>query len=305
MKMKIAVIGGLGFIGSHIVDILTEKGHEVYVYDNLSNGNIENANKSAQVYIGDIMETSDLNTFFERVKPDAVCHHAAQIDVQTSMKQPKTDARINIMGTINILDMCVRHHVKRIVYASSAAIYGNPLYLGVDEKHPLNPESFYGLSKAIPESYIRLYAKNNDFTYGILRYANVYGPRQKSEGEGGVVAIFSSLMKEGKDCCIFGDGSQTRDFIYVKDIAKANLLSLESDKDFTVNISTNKEITVNELFAVMKETYGYKKQAIHREARNGDIVNSYLDNRKAFELIGFEPAYSIEEGIREMAVTDG
>ncbi|MBN2853822.1 MAG: NAD-dependent epimerase/dehydratase family protein [Clostridia bacterium] len=303
--MKVAVIGGLGFIGSHIVDSLISDNHEVYIYDNLSNGNIDNKNEKATVFIGDILEISDLNTFFERVKPDLVCHHAAQIDVQTSMKHPKMDASINVMGTINVLDMCVRHHVKRIVYASSAAIYGNPHYLPVDEKHPLNPESFYGLSKAIPESYIRLYARNNHFSYGILRYANVFGPRQKAEGEGGVVAIFSSLMTEGKDCFIYGDGNQTRDFIYVKDIAKANVLALQSDKSFTVNISTNKEITVNELFQIMKQTYDYQKQANYREARTGDIVNSYLSNKEAFDIIGFEPAYSVVEGIKEMADADG
>jgi len=301
--MKIAVIGGLGFIGSHIVDLLIQNNHEVVIYDNLSTGNIDNKNDKAKVYIGDILDVSDLNTFFLRTKPDVVCHHAAQIDVQTSMKQPKVDANINIMGTINILDMCVKHNVKRIVYASSAAIYGNPEYLGVDEKHPLNSESFYGLSKAVPEQYIRLYEKNNGLSYGIVRYANVYGPRQKSEGEGGVVAIFTNKMKKKLDCNIYGDGNQTRDFIYVKDIAKANLLAINSDKIFTVNISTNKEITINALYEIMSECYQYHKKPIYKIGRPGDIIKSYLDNTKAKEILKFSPSYSVKEGILEMSKT--
>jgi len=299
--MKVAVIGGLGFIGSHIVDLLVQNDHEVVIYDNLSTGDIDNKNDKAKLYVGDILDISDLNTFFLRNKPDVICHHAAQIDVQTSMSQPKVDANINIMGTINILDMCVRHNVKRIVYASSAAIYGNPEYLGVDEKHPLNAESFYGLSKAVPEQYIRLYAKNNKLSYGIVRYANVYGPRQKSEGEGGVVAIFTNKMKKNLDCNIYGDGNQTRDFIYVKDIAKANLLAINSDKNFTVNISTNKEITINELYNIMSECYNYNKKPIYKAGRPGDIIKSYLDNTKAKEILEFTPSYTVKEGILEMS----
>lgn len=299
--MKIAVIGGLGFIGSHIVDVFIKNNHEVFVYDNLSTGDYDNRNEKAQYYTGDIINVSDLNAFFMRVKPTIVCHHAAQIDVQTSMKQPKFDANVNIMGTINLLDMCIKHRVKRIIYASSAAIYGNPEYLGIDEKHNLNPLSFYGLSKSIPEKYIKLYAANSNLTYGILRYANVYGPRQKSVGEGGVVAIFTKKMKKDEECYIFGDGKQTRDFIYVKDIANANLLASQKNINFTINISTNTEITINEVFEIIKECYSYKKSVNYKEKRDGDIINSYLDNNKANKLIGFSPTYSFKKGILEMS----
>jgi len=299
--MKIAVIGGLGFIGSHIVDALIDNNHEVYVYDNLSTGDYENKNNKAIYHIGDILNTSDLDTFFNRVRPNAVCHHAAQIDVQTSMKQPKLDGEVNIIGSINLLDMCVKYKVKRIVYASSAAIYGNPKYLGVDENHQINPESFYGLSKSIPEQYIKLYAKNNNLSYGILRYANVYGPRQKAEGEGGVVAIFTKKMKNNSDCLIYGDGKQTRDFIYVKDIANANLLALENEQNFIVNISTNKKITINEVFKTMKECYHYSKNVIYKEERKGDIIDSYLDNNLANTIIKFTPKYNFQQGIIEMS----
>lgn len=302
--MKVAVIGGLGFIGSHIVDILIDNNHEVVIYDDCSTGSIDNLNKKANLFIGDILQYSDLNTFFERTKPDVVCHHAAQIDVQTSLKEPRKDANINIMGTVNILEMCVRHKVKRIVYASSAAIYGNPEYLGVDEKHNKNPESFYGLSKEIPERYIKMYAKSHQLSYGILRYANVYGPRQKSEGEGGVVSIFTTKMKNDEECFIYGDGTQTRDFVFVKDIAKANLLAIQSNDDFTINISTALEVSINELFKIMKQVYGYKREVTYLPAREGDILRSYLTNDLAKKTIGFTYGYSLINGIKEMAKLD-
>ncbi|MCK5811793.1 MAG: NAD-dependent epimerase/dehydratase family protein [Clostridiales bacterium] len=302
--MKVAVIGGLGFIGSHIVDILISNNHEVAIYDDCSTGTMDNLNKKASLFIGDILQYSDLNSFFERTKPDVVCHHAAQIDVQTSLKEPRKDASINIMGTINVLEMCVRHKVKRIVYASSAAIYGNPKYLGVDEKHEKNPESFYGLSKEIPERYIKMYAKSHNISYGILRYANVYGPRQKAKGEGGVVSIFTNKMKNNEECYIYGNGEQTRDFVFVKDIALANLLAIEKNDNFTVNISTALEVSVNELFNIMKKVYNYKKEVNYLPAREGDILKSYLTNDLAKIKLNFTYYYSLIKGIKEMAKLD-
>ncbi|MCK5757683.1 MAG: GDP-mannose 4,6-dehydratase [Clostridiales bacterium] len=299
--MKIAVTGGCGFIGSHTVDFLIEKGHDVVAYDNLSTGSLENLNTSAYFYQGEVEDRTQLDAFFIREKPDAVMHMAAQIDVQASMKNPSYDANVNIMGTVNILDMCKKYGVERFVYSSSAAIYGNPEYLGVDEKHPKNPESFYGYSKLVPETYIRMYCDSSDMNYGILRYANVYGPRQKAEGEGGVVAIFTDRMNKNKDCFIYGDGEQTRDFIYVKDIAAANAAALESTASFTANASTSSAVSVNALFNIMKLQYGYQKDVIYKPERPGDIIHSWLTNEIIKNELKWDPKYNLESGIKEMA----
>lgn len=301
--MRIAVTGGCGFIGSHIVDLLITGGHEVSVFDNLTSGSMENLNAGAELYTGDITNRTELDSFFRHAMPEAVCHHAAQIDVQTSMKNPAFDAMVNIMGTVNLLDMCGKYNTRRFIFASSAAIYGNPEYLGVDEKHPKNPESFYGYSKLTAETYIRMYCEKMDMTYGILRYANVYGPRQKAEGEGGVVAIFTDRMIKEDDCVIFGNGEQTRDFIYVKDIAKANAAALEAKTNFTVNVGTSAAIGINELFNILKKQYKYSKNPLYRPARLGDILNSYLSNDKITGMLDWIPAYNLKEGIKEMAKT--
>ncbi len=299
--MKIAVTGGCGFIGSHTVDYLIEMGHDVVAYDNLSTGSLENLNTSAHFYQGEVEDRTQLDAFFTREKPNAVMHMAAQIDVQASMKNPSYDANVNIMGTVNILDMCKKYGVERFVYSSSAAIYGNPEYLGVDEKHPKNPESFYGYSKLVPETYIRMYCDSSDMTYGILRYANVYGPRQKAEGEGGVVAIFTDRMIKNQDCFIYGDGEQTRDFIYVKDIAAVNAAALKSTTSFTANASTSSAVSVNALFNIMKLQYGYQKDVIYKPERPGDITHSWLTNETIRNELKWDPKYNLESGIKEMA----
>jgi len=299
--MKIAVTGGCGFIGSHTVDLLLKKGHDVVVFDNLSTGSTENLSNDKLFYEGDITDRTQLDAFFTKERPDAVMHMAAQIDVQTSMKNPSYDANVNIMGTMNMLDMCKKYNVRRFVYSSSAAVYGNPEYLGVDEKHPKKPESFYGYSKLVPEMHIKLIAESCDMTYGIIRYANVYGPRQKAEGEGGVVAIFTNMMVKDGDCVIFGDGEQTRDFIYVKDIARANAAAIESANCFTVNASTATPVSVNSLFEIMKKQYSYQKAPVYKPERSGDISHSWLTNTAIQKELDWKPNYSLESGIREMA----
>ena len=299
--MKIAVTGGCGFIGSHTVDLLLENGHEIVVYDNLSTGSPENLGKGAVFYEGDITDRTQLDAFFTRVKPDAVMHMAAQIDVMASMTNPSYDATVNIMGTINLLDFCRKNNVKRFVYSSSAAVYGNPEYLGVDEEHPKNPESFYGYSKLVPENYIKLISESCGMTYGLIRYANVYGPRQRVEGEGGVVAVFTDRMKRNKECFIYGDGEQTRDFIYVKDIAHANARALESTRCFTVNASTAKAISVNSLYNIMKKQYACTKEPKYKPARSGDITHSWLTNNLIRNELNWIPEYNLESGIKEMA----
>jgi UDP-glucose 4-epimerase len=296
--MKILVTGGAGFIGSHIVDLLIENGYEVVIVDNLSTGKEEFINKKAIFYKKDITD-DDLYEIFEKEKPDYVVHQAAQIDVQRSIDDPVFDAKVNILGTVNLLESCRKSGIKKIVYASSAAVYGNPEYLPIDEVHKINPISYYGISKHTAEHYFEVYSQLYDLKYTILRYANVYGIRQDPKGEGGVISIFIDKMLKGERPIIFGDGNQTRDFVYVKDVAKANLLALEKGDSEVVNISTNKATSINKLVELMNEIMNTSLEPIYAEPRKGDIVHSYLDNKKALEVLGWKPEYSLEDGLRE------
>ncbi|MGH4119470.1 NAD-dependent epimerase/dehydratase family protein [Clostridium sp.] len=297
--MRVLVTGGAGFIASHIVDGLIELNHHVCIVDNLSAGNEKNINKEATFYKCDITEMDRLKLVFEVERPEVVIHHAAQIDIQTSLKKPAFDAENNIVGTINILECCREYGVRKLIYPSSAAVYGEPKYLPVDENHPVEPISFYGISKHTPEHYIKIYAQLYGFNYTIFRYANVYGVRQDPKGEGGVVSIFVDKLLNNETPFIFGDGEQTRDFIYVKDIARANILALHKGNNELMNISTNKAITVNELYKVMKDISRSKVDVIHKEERKGDILYSYLDNKRAEEKLGWKVEFSMEDGIKE------
>ena len=296
--MKILVTGGAGFIGSHIVDLLIENGYEVVIVDNLSTGKEEFINKKAIFYKKDITD-DDLYEIFEKEKPDYVVHQAAQIDVQRSIDDPVFDAKVNVLGTVNLLECCRKSGVKKIVYASSAAVYGNPEYLPIDEVHKINPISYYGISKHTAEHYFEVYSQLYDLKYTILRYANVYGIRQDPKGEGGVISIFVDKILKDERPIIFGDGNQTRDFVYVKDVAKANLLALEKGDSEVVNISTNKATSINKLVELMNEIMNTSLEPIYAEPRKGDIVHSYLDNKKALEVLGWKPEYSLKDGLRE------
>lgn len=296
--MNILVTGGAGFIGSNIVDLLIDNGYDVIVVDNMSTGKKENINKKARFYNIDITD-DDLYKVFEDEKIDIVIHHAAQIDIQRSINDPVFDAKVNIVGTINLLECCIRYGIKKIVYASSAAVYGDPEYLGVDEEHKVNPISYYGISKHTPEHYIKVYNELYGLKYTILRYANVYGIRQDPKGEGGVISIFIDKMLNGERPVIFGDGNQTRDFIYVKDVAKANLLALEKGDNEIINISTNKATTINELVEIMNKFMEEPLKPIYKEPRKGDILHSYLDNKKAKDVLGWKPDYELEDGLKE------
>ncbi|UZQ83672.1 SDR family oxidoreductase [Thermoanaerobacter sp. RKWS2] len=296
--MKVLVTGGAGFIGSNIVDLLIENGHEVVIVDNLSTGKEEFINKKAIFYKKDITD-DDLYEIFEKEKPDYVIHQSAQIDVQKSIDNPVFDAKVNILGTVNLLKCCRKSGVKKVIYASSAAVYGNPEYLPIDEVHKINPISYYGISKHTPEHYFEVYRQLYGLKYTILRYANVYGIRQDPKGEGGVISIFIDKMLKGERPIIFGDGKQTRDFVYVKDVAKANLLALERGDNEVVNISTNKPTSINELVEMMNKIMNTSLEPIYTEPRKGDIVHSYLDNKKALDVFGWKPEYSLEEGLKE------
>ncbi|MFO7636762.1 MAG: NAD-dependent epimerase/dehydratase family protein [Clostridia bacterium] len=300
--MRICVTGGLGFIGSHIVDALLDKGHEVFIVDDLSTGSLDNYNDKAGLCTIDICNADALEKFFSAVRPEAVCHQAAQVSVGNSMRSPAGDARTNIIGTLNILDMCREYKCRRVVFSSSAAVYGDPQYLPVDEDHPKQPLSFYGLSKLTAEHYIRLYGENSFLTYAILRYANVYGPRQKAEGEGGVVSVFAEGMNANGVCGIEGDGEQTRDFIYVKDIARLNCLALTHSGSFTANAGTGTGVAIRSLFCRMAALKGYRKEALEKPRREGDIRHSSLDSRLAREILDWSPGYGLDEGLKDMLI---
>ncbi|MDI6851070.1 MAG: NAD-dependent epimerase/dehydratase family protein [bacterium] len=299
--MKILLTGGCGFIGSHIQDYYIKEGHEVVVVDNLTSGKKEHLNPKAKFYQLDIRDLEGLEKVFSEEKPDIVNHHAAQISVIYSTKNPQEDADTNIRGTINLLELSVKHGVKRFIFSSSGgAIYGNPIYLPCDELHPIDPLSPYGISKYAGEMYIRYFYKNFGLDYVILRYGNVYGPRQDPYGEAGVVAIFGMNMLKNEDCYIYGDGNQERDFIYVEDVARANILFTKLGKlaEREFNIGSGKGTSVNELFKMMKKITRYSKQPIYKEPRKGEVYKIYLNVDRA-KKVGWSPTVNFEEGIEK------
>lgn len=294
--MNVIVTGGAGFIGSNLVDRLIKEGFDTYIIDNLSTGKQQFLNPRATFYQSDILDVKKMERIFEEVKPTAVFHLAAQIDIQTSIHNPVIDAQINIIGTMNILELCKEYNCK-LIYSSSAAIYGTPLYLPVCEQHLIQPVSNYGISKYTPELYIRCYAQLYNVKYTILRYSNVYGPRQMPKGEGGVISIFIDKMIKNETPVIFGDGNQTRDFIYVEDIVSANLTALKEEKNGTYNISTNKQISINELIEKINCILNKHIVPVYKQDRLGDIDHSCLDNQLAEQELNWKPEYSIIEGL--------
>lgn len=296
--MKILVTGGAGFIGSNIVDGFIENGHDVIVVDNFSHGNKNNINKKARVYNIDIRD-KDLYKVFEKERPEIVCHHAAQISVPKSIDNPIEDADINIIGSLNLLECCRIYGVKKVTYPASAAIFGEPQYLPVDEAHPLDMMCGYGITKHTIEHYLETYSKLYGIKYTVMRYSNVYGPRQDSTGEGGVVAIFCENMLENKVPLIFGDGTQTRDFVFVKDVVNANIIALTDLNNGIYNVATDTKISVNELFNTVNILLDKNMRPIYKEERKGDIKHSYMTYNKINKECGWEPKYSLEEGLKQ------
>ncbi|NLW24783.1 MAG: SDR family oxidoreductase [Clostridia bacterium] len=294
--MNVLVTGGAGFIGSHIVDKLINEGLDVVVIDNLSTGKLENLNENAKFYNLDIT-SNQLSTIFQQEKIDVVIHQAAQIDVQKSLQDPVYDSKVNINGTVNLLECCRKYNVSKIIYASSAAVYGKPEYLPIDEKHPIQPMSFYGISKFTPENYFRIYKELYGLNYTILRYSNIYGPRQDSKGEGGVIAIFIDKLLNEQTPIIFGDGEQTRDFLYVEDVAEANFRAIFKGDGEILNISTNTRISVNQLYTELTKILQLDFKPVYREARPGDILHSSLNNQKAIQILNWQPKYTFSEGL--------
>lgn len=297
MAMKVLVTGGAGFIGSHIVDRAVELGYRTVIIDNLSTGKREHINPQARFYQEDI-RSAELKRILEHERPDVVIHHAAQIDVQHSIADPGEDAAINISGTVNLLEACVKAGVRKFIYASSAAVYGQPIALPVTEEHPKQPISFYGVSKFVPEYYIQTFASLYGMEYTILRYANVYGIRQDPKGEGGVISIFLDRALRGETLRIFGDGSQTRDFIYVGDIAEANMQAIHHGSGRIVNIGTSSAISLVDLVRTFETVTGKEQTVSFEDARPGDIQHSSLDNRMAVEHMNWLPQVNLSEGIK-------
>nr|WP_207754821.1 NAD-dependent epimerase/dehydratase family protein [Desulforadius tongensis] len=292
------VTGGAGFIGSHIVDLLVERGCRVLVVDNLSAGREDNLNPGA--------EFSDLDVCSRRIiplvnkfKPEAVIHQAAQVSVPRSVESPFNDARVNILGTVNLLEACRLAGVRKMIYASSAAVYGEPEYLPVDEKHRLRPLSGYGLSKYTGERYLELYRQMYGLRYTVLRYANVYGPRQDARGEGGVVAKFIDRLQKGKPPLVFGDGRQTRDFVYVRDVAGANLAALSQGDDQVLNVGTGEPTGINKLAELLKDIAGCRGKVEYAPRRRGEIVHSCLANQRIKRHLSWQPRWNLEQGLKE------
>ena len=297
---KVLVTGGAGFIGSNIADLLLEKGYEVIVVDDLSTGSRKNLGKDVKLYVKDICK-ADISSVFEKEKPDYVIHEAAQINVRTSVSNPVFDAKVNILGSINILSCCKDYGVKKVVYASSGgAIYGEPVRLPADEKHPIRPLCPYGASKYSVENYLYIYKKNFGLDYVALRYANVYGPRQDPLGEAGVIAIFMNKLSKGEKPVIYGDGEQTRDFVYVGDVARANLAALEKKtKGTEYNIGTGVETSVNKLYEKLRKVMTTNISAVHADAVPGEVRRIYLDNSLAAKELDWKPATNLEAGLEK------
>lgn len=295
--MRIIVTGGAGFIGSNLVDLLIEKKHSVVILDNLSTGSIKNVNEYARFHEVDIQDVSGVLEIFEKQRCQIVFHLAAQTSVQQSLGDPISDCKTNILGTINILEACKRTGIKKMIFASSAAVYGEPHYLGIDEHHPVAPISCYGLSKLTSEEYIKLYSHLYGLDYTILRYANVYGIRQEASGESGVVAIFLDRLLNDRQCEIFGDGSTARDFVYVADVARANHLAIEKGSNEIINIGTGIHLSLNTLYQLISANLRITKEPIYEKPREGDIQKTFFNIIKAQEVLNFKPQFSLEQGI--------
>jgi UDP-glucose 4-epimerase len=296
--LNILVTGGAGFIGSHITDAYIAEGHNVIVVDNLSGGFLENINTKAKFYQLDI-RSEKLEDVFQKEKIDVVNHLAAQMDVRRSVTDPKFDASVNVLGGLNIFESARKHRVKKIIFSSTGgAIYGEQDYFPADEEHPTRPLSPYGITKLCTEKYLFFYKAVYGINYVILRYANVYGPRQNPHGEAGVVAIFCNKMLKGEQPVINGDGKQTRDYTFVDDVVKANLLALKYDGSNIYNIGTSIEADVNKLFLELRSHLNPSCTEQHAPAKDGEQQRSVISFKKIESELGWKPTVQLEGGLR-------
>lgn len=298
--MRILVTGGAGFIGSHIVDACVAAGHTVGVVDSLwehGGGKREHLNPKAQFFQRDIRDPA-LADVFASFKPELVSNHAAQHSVANSTKDPQYDADVNVKGLINVLQRSAQYGVRKIVQASSSATYGTPKYLPIDEAHPQRPESPYGISKMVGEHYMRYFASAGGPAYTAFRYGNVYGPRQDPSGEAGVIAIFASRILAGEPIRIDWDGEQQKDYVYVGDVARANLLALTAADNDVLNIGDGYGTSVNELHRAVATAVGRDVEVQHAPKRSGDIRTCIFAIEKAKQVLGWQPEVSLQDGIR-------
>lgn len=296
--MKTLITGGAGFIGSHLVDKLIQKGNKVIVIDNLSTGKKENLNPKVKFYKIDICSPK-ISQIFKIEQPEIVFHFAAQISVKKSIEDPIEDAKINILGTLNVLENCKKYKVKKIIFASSIGVYGESKNLPVKENHSLNPLTPYPIAKLTIEKYLNYY-KNQGLDFVSLRYANIYGPRQNSEmGEGGVVAIFiNKILKEEKPI-IFGSGNQTRDFLYVDNAVEAAILAIKAKPGSIYNVGSNKETSIKNLLKIISKILNKKIEPIFQPFQQGEVIRSRVDYSKIKKELGWQPKYNLEKGLRK------
>ena len=295
--MKIVVTGGAGFIGSHVAGALLAEGHEVHVLDDLSSGLRENVPDGVPLHALDI-RSEEAAALFEAERFEALVHHAAQMDVRKSVADPSFDADVNLRGFLNLMEAGRRNGLEKVVFASTGgAIYGEPDYVPQDEEHSTRPLSPYGIAKLATEKYLFFYQQQYGIDYVSLRYANIYGPRQNPHGEAGVVAIFTKALLDGGQPRINGDGKQTRDYVYVGDVVRANLAALNYDGSSTINLGTGEETSVNELFRTLRDLTGADAEEEHAEGQPGEQRRSLLSYEKATELLDWTPQVQIKEGL--------
>lgn len=299
--MKILVTGGAGFIASHIVDAYIQAGHELVVVDNLSTGRRENLNPRARFYEMDICDPQ-LAELVAEERPDVINHHAAQIDVRKSVNDPTFDAEVNILGSLRLFEAARVAGTRYIIFSSTGgAIYGEQDYFPADESHPLRPLSPYGIAKLAVEKYLDYYNTVHGLDYAVLRYANVYGPRQNPKGEAGVVAIFCEKLLNGEQPVINGNGLQTRDYVYVGDVVRANLAVLDAPKDMLnapFNIGTGVETDVVTIFRMLRELFDLNVEPLHGPAKAGEQLRSVLDTRRAERRLEWRPEVDLAEGLK-------
>ena len=295
--MKVLVTGGAGFIGSHLAERLLSDGHEVVILDDLSTGHVEHLPPDARFYQMDI-QSPWLDELFKIERPEAVLHQAAQASVRRSVADPVFDASVNVLGAVTLLQASVRHGVRRFLFASTGgALYGDADVIPTPEDYPTLPVSPYGASKLGAEVYLRTFHAVHGLSYAALRYANVYGPRQDPHGEAGVVAIFARRLLSGEPARINGDGKQTRDFVYVGDIAEANARALTSDAVGSFNVGTGVETDINTIFQLLKRLSGNNQAEVHGPPMPGEQRRSVVDARKIEKVMGWRPQTSLEAGL--------
>jgi len=297
--MRVLVTGGAGFIGSHVVDAYVAAGHDVSVLDNLSTGFRRNLNPAAKLFEADIRDRAALARVFKQARPEVVSHQAAQASVSLSMQNPPLDAEINVLGSLNVLEASRASAVRKFVYAATGgAAVGEPVYLPVDEDHPVKPLSPYGADKHAVEHYCDLYRHNWGLDTTILRYSNVYGPRQNPKGEAGVIALFAGAMLADDEPTIYGTGEQERDYVYVGDVARINLMALDGGAGRMYNVGTGVTTSVNTLFDRLAELLGYDRPRKHGPAMPGEVFRIMVTCERARQELGWQPQVDLDEGLR-------